>query len=297
MNYREYASYLAKFSRGKTKISIVVDASDGSVGPVLCVLKLFGTKISILNGRPDGNFPAHGPDPEKRSASGQASFAVIEQGADFGAVFDGDGDRVFFVDDLGRRIDPDAVALLISKNFKPPYVVTPTSGWTFRKAVASGEIKLSPVGHYFIKQKMRALKAKFAAETSGHYYFEFTFGARRAYYDSALRALVEFSSQVSALKQNGQKLSAWLNSLPCYFSSGELNFKAKDVSAVVSEIKKLYKGVGKMSGLDGLSMEGKDFWFNIRPSNTEPLLRLNLEAKTKIVYKQELSKLKKLLRA
>lgn len=287
MTYRDYASYLLKFFRQGLPVFAVADASDGSVGPILRVLDGKNIKLKILSGIPDGNFPAHGPDPMKAGAEKKLSLEVKKSGADFGAIFDGDGDRVFFVDDLGRSINPDAAALLISRNFKPPFVITPVSGWTWRKALSLKDIRWSPAGHYFIKLKMRATRAKFAAEPSGHYYFEFTFGKRKAYYDSALRALVEFASQVSTLKKNGQKLSAWLDSGPESFSSGELNFKVKDAEKIVAKIKKVYAKRGKVSALDGVSVERKSFWFNIRASNTEPLLRFNAEAETK----KELSKL------
>ncbi|KKU93740.1 MAG: Phosphomannomutase [Candidatus Jorgensenbacteria bacterium GW2011_GWA1_48_13] len=296
MSYRDYAAYLLKFFRPAKPVFVVADASDGSTGPILKVLSGKNLKLKILNGIPDGNFPAHGPDPMKARAEEELSREVKKSGADFGVIFDGDGDRIFFVDDLGRSVNPDAAALLLSKNFKPPFVITPVSGWAWRKALRSKEMRWSPVGHYFIKQKMRAAHAKFAAEPSGHYYFEFTFGKRKAYYDSALRALVEFASQVSALKKNGQKLSTWLDSLPEHYSSGELNFKVKDAGKIVAKIKKVYAKRGKVSALDGVSVEGKGFWFNVRASNTESLLRLNAEANTKKELAVLLGEIKELIK-
>jgi len=281
MTYRDYAAYLLKFFRPTKTVFAVADASDGSAGPILKVLGGKKLKLKILNGIPDGNFPAHGPDPMRAHSERELSRAVKKLGADFGAIFDGDGDRIFFVDDLGRSVSPDAAALLISRNFMPPFVITPASGWTWRQTLSPKNIRWSPVGHYYIKNKMQAARAKFAAEPSGHYYFEFSFGKRRAHYDSALRALIEFASCVSALKKRGQKLSGWLDSLPEHYSSGELNFKVKDAGKIIAKIKKIYMKRGKVSILDGLGVEAKDLWFNLRPSNTEPLLRFNAEAKTK----------------
>ena len=296
MTYRDYASYLLKFFRPTKTVFAVADASDGSVGPILKVLSGKHLKLKILNGVPNGNFPAHGPDPMKARAEEELSLEVKKSGADFGAIFDGDGDRIFFVDDLGRSVNSDAAALLISGNFEPPFVITPVSGWAWRKALSAKEIRWSPVGHYFIKLKMRATGAKFAAEPSGHYYFEFTFGKRKAYYDSALRALVEFASQVSVIKKSGQKLSGWLDSLPKHYSSGELNFRVKDAGKIIARAKKIYVKRGKISMLDGLSVEARDFWFNLRPSNTEPLLRFNAEANTKKELSKLLSEVKRLIK-
>lgn len=295
MSYRVYASHLQKFFRGKNKVFAVADASDGSAGPILKVLNFKNLKVRILNGNPDGDFPAHGPDPMRAGSDKALSRETKKLKADFGAIFDGDGDRIFFVDDLGRRVSADAAALLISKNFRPPFVLTPVSGWTLKNSLKKSGIKWSRVGHYFIKRKMKKEGAKFAAEPSGHYYFEFAFGARKAHYDSALRAFAEFATRVSEIKRGGRKLSDWLDSLPQYVSSGELNFRAKDSRAVVAKIKKLYGKIGKASELDGLSVEGGDFWFNLRPSNTEPLLRLNAEAKSGTALRALIARVRELV--
>lgn len=295
-NYRDYAAYLLKFFRPTAEVFAVVDASDGSAGPVLKVLGGKKLKLKILNGTPDGDFPAHGPNPMKADSEKELSREVKKLKADFGAIFDGDGDRIFFVDDLGRRVSPDKAAFIISKNFKPPFVATPTTGWGFKKALGVRDVVYSPVGHYFIKRKMRAVRAKFSAEPSGHYYFEFIFGSRRTCYDSALAALVEFASEISILKKNGQKLSEWLDSLPQYYSSGELNFKVKDIAKALTEIKRAYSKSGKISELDGISCESENFWFNARPSNTEPLLRFNAEAKTKKELAVLLGEIKKIIK-
>lgn len=296
MDYLEYCGFLKKFAKISSPLVIVADTSNGSVGPVIKKLKLPGVKISVLNGRPDGDFPAHGPDPEKAFALKQAAAEVRKLGADFGAVFDADGDRVFFVDDLGRGVASDAAALLMSKNFKPPFVLTPTSGWTLTRALPARSFKQSPVGSFFIKEKMRSVRAEFAAETSGHYYFKFNFGKQSAYYDSALRAFVEMASRVSALEKAGYTLSSWLDSLPEYAASEELNFRVKDSAAVILRVKKGFAGKGKISTLDGLTVDGKDYRFNLRASHTEPLLRLNAEAETKRSLNDLLGELRKTLR-
>jgi phosphomannomutase len=291
----DYLKFLERLAKEKKQLKVVCDASDGSTGPFLTKLHFRNINLKVLNARPNGNFPAHGPDPSNERSSRQLSKEVKKNKADFGAIFDGDGDRVFFVDELGHRIPPDAIAFLISKNFKPPYIVTEISGYLFRRSMPVKAIKISRVGHYYIKKEMRRFKIKFAAEISGHYYFEQAFGKRRAYYDSALRALVEFANAVSQLKAKKLTLSNWLHivSPPC--ASGELNFKVKNQEMVLRRIKKAYIGK-KISILDGVTVDGADFWLNVRPSQTEPLLRLNLESKNKKVFSGELKRIEKLIR-
>jgi len=290
-----YLEYLKSFARIKKPLRIICDASDGSTGPFLTKLRFKNINLKVLNARPNGNFPAHGPDPSGSRASRELSLAVRKNKADFGTIFDGDGDRVFFVDERGVRIPPDATAFLISKNFRPPYVVTENSGYLFRRGLPALKTKVGPVGHYFIKKMMKRLRAKFAAETSGHYYFEYIFGKNRAYYDSALRALVEFANVVSELKSQKLTLSEWLRLASPPYASGELNFRVKNQGKVLRRIKKAYAGK-KISLLDGVTADAKDFWLNVRPSHTEPLLRLNLESKDKKVFSREFRRVTKLIR-
>lgn len=302
-----YLESLEQFAKVKKPLMVICDASDGSTGSFLKELHLSKTKIKILNGHPDGRFPAHGPDPMKLGSEKELSREIKKAKVDFGAIFDGDGDRVFFLDEKGARIPPDAAAFLISKNFRPPYITTETSGYLFGRSVLAKNIKISPVGHYFIKKAMRRARVKFAAEISGHYYFEYVFGNGLAYYDSALRAFVEFANAVSDLKEQKLTLSEWLKIASPPYASGELNFstqggsasggKVKNKEAVLRRIKKEYKGKGKISELDGVTADGKDFWFNIRPSNTESLLRLNLESRKKEIFMRELKRIKNLIRA
>lgn len=290
----DYLNFLEQLAKGKKQLKVVCDASDGSTGPFLTKFKFKKIDLKVLNARPNGNFPAHGPDPSNERSSRQLSKEVKKSKADFGAIFDGDGDRVFFVDELGHRIPPDAIAFLISRNFKPPYVATTTSGYLFGRSMPAKAIKVSRVGSYYVKKEMRRLKAKFAAEDSGHYYFEEFFGKRRVYYDSGLRALVEFANAVSQLKNKKLTISKWLKIISTPHSSGEVNFKVKNQEAPFARIKKAYKGA-KISLLDGITVDAKDFWLNVRPSNTEPLLRLNMESKNKKIFSRELGRIKMLI--
>jgi len=293
-----YFSFLKKFysPNPDKKLKVVFDCSNGTAG---LILEKFTTnhsklKIYFINDKPDGYFPAHGPNPLKPGAVKQLQAAVEKNKADLGIIFDADADRVFFVDDKSRFIDPDAVARLLIWHLKPKKVIIDVSaGWLVKKL----KIIESKVGHYFIKQKMRKENADFGAEHSGHYYFKEFFGL-----DSGILAAIEVINAVSRLPY---KLSDFVEFLPKYYRS-EINLKCKAESIKHKEnlLKKIEgknlllnaKHLIRISHLDGLTMEFSDWWFNLRFSNTEPLLRLNVEAKSQFKLQEQIFKLKKLLR-
>ena len=135
---------------------------------------------------------------------------------------------------------------------------------------------------------MAAKKINLGIEFSGHAYFSNSIGSGKSYFDSGLRALAHFVNAVSALKKQGTKLSAWLDLQPEYFREPEQNFTVKDKKAAIARLKAFYKkDAARVSRLDGLSVEFKDWWFNVRPSNTEPLLRLNIEARSETTLKEK----------
>ena len=286
-----YFSFLKKFysPNPDKKLKVVFDCSNGTAG---LILEKFTTnhsklKIYFINDKPDGYFPAHGPNPLKPGAVKQLQAAVEKNKADLGIIFDADADRVFFVDDKSRFIDPDAVARLLIWHLKPKKVIIDVSaGWLVKKL----KIIESKVGHYFIKQKMRKENADFGAEHSGHYYFKEFFGL-----DSGILAAIEVINAVSRLPY---KLSDFVEFLPKYYRS-EINLKCKAESIKHKEnlLKKIEgknlllnaKHLIRISHLDGLTMEFSDWWFNLRFSNTEPLLRLNVEAKSQSSLKEQVS--------
>lgn len=302
MNYQNvYTSYLKNFLRPSPGIRVVFDSSNGATGPIL--KNLFKkTKVDYfaLNSRPDGNFPAHGPDPLKKGAMRELCRKVLAHQADLGVIFDADGDRVFFLDNRGQFVSSDAIIKLIAPEFPPPYLVDVRAGWLIRKS--SLPIIVSRVGHYFIKKRMAVKKIRFGGEFTGHYYFEWSFGnspSKRkniAYFDSGIRATICVLNAVSQMKKRGQKFSEWLNSLPHYYHSGEINFRIADKRSMIKRLEKIYRPrAQKINRLDGLTMEFNGFWFNVRLSNTESLLRLNLEANNRKILETELQKIKKLL--
>jgi len=293
MNYiNSYASFLKSFLKANRPLKVIFDCSNGTTGLVL--KELFKTyklvNFKLISCKLDGNFPAHGPNPSAKGATRQLEKEIKKQKADLGVIFDADGDRVFFVDDLGRLIEANKTGYILMKEFKPSsFAVGSVSGWLLKKQ--KGAV-ISRVGHYFFKKLMREKKISLGLEHSGHFYFSFPeFGD--AVWDSGIVAALKIINFVSCLNQ---PLSDYLDSLPKYYQSGEINFKIRDKAKILKKVEKAYRGSGKINKLDGLTMNFPDYWFNLRPSNTENLLRLNLEADNKKTFQQELKSLKRLIK-
>lgn len=303
MNYiKLYTNFLEKFlkplrqAQGRPPLKVVFDCSNGTTGKILGELfrdpslRSGQPSVFLINKKPDGRFPAHGPNPMLEGAMNDLSKAVLKNKADLGVIFDADGDRVFFVDDRGKEVINDVPIILLAKNFSGPIVLTINVGILARDLLEKSGKKIldSRVGHYFIKQVVRKKKINFAAERSGHYYFKKFF-----YADSGIFAAIQFINSVSGLKE---KLSDWIDELPQYYRSGEINFEIHDKESAMKRVEKYYsESAPKVSRLDGLTMESKEWWFNLRPSNTENLIRLNFEARDRKVFEKELENFKKLL--
>lgn len=281
-----YEKFLNKNLGIVRKIKVVVDCSNGTAGLVMHKLKDNNLKIILINDRPDGNFPAHGPNPMILGAMDELRVRVKKEKADFGIAFDADGDRVFFIDDRGRMVDAHEAGYILAQMFKPPFVVSEIASWRLKNLKGA---HISPVGHYFFKNLMRKKKASLGLEHSGHFYFRDFF-----YCDSGILAAIQMMNFVSDLSGG---LAEWLDALPKYYRSGEINFKVKDKEKILGKLEKAYaKKSDRVSKLDGLTMEfnsapGGEFWFNVRASNTENLLRLNVEAADEKLLKKKLTEL------
>ncbi len=286
-----YASFLKKHLKVSRKLKIVVDCSSGTTGMVLKNLFKSNKKITavFLNEKPNGNFPAHSPNPLVAGSLDRLKEVVVKQKADLGIIFDGDGDRVFFMDNLGRQVDPDAVGFILTNKNKPPFVVS---------TISSSRVKnirgtfVSKVGHLFMKEMMRNKKANLGMERSGHYYFKKFF-----YCDSGILAALEIINFVVKLKNN---FSEYLDVLPRYYQIEETNFEIKDKKIFEKKLVRLKnfykKSAQKIIETDGLLMEfdsvdGK-WWFSLRFSNSENLLRLNLEANNQSLLSAKFIELK-----
>ena len=209
-----------------------------------------------------------------------SSAKVLEEDADFGVAFDGDADRCFFVDDAGEFVPGDFATTLFSESIlaKEPggkIIYDVRASWAVPETVerAGGVPLINRVGHAFIKHRMRSEDAVFAGEVSGHYYFRDFFQA-----DSGV---VPFLLMLDLVSREGKPLSEILRPYrERYFITGEINSTVDDVPVKLQELKERFGPEGRVSHLDGISVEGDDWHFNVRPSNTEPLLRLNLEARS-----------------
>ncbi len=294
----EYVEFVASAAGGK-KLSgrVVIDASNGSAGRVFSRLTdRLGISATVLNADPDGNFPNHDPNPLKAESKKQAASAVVSAKADFAVILDGDGDRILFVDEKGQSIENYFLSCLIAEELlsrKPGsaivYDLISSRVLPERIAEAGGRPVISKVGYTFLYDKMVASGALFGGETSGHVYFKVT----DSYYtESAAYALVLL---LRLLARRGKKLSQLVDPLRGrYFQSPEINVEVADKGKALDAVSKRY-AAAKISTLDGVSVETEDYWFNVRPSNTEPLLRLRLEARSERIALGKSEEIKRLL--
>jgi phosphomannomutase len=230
---------------------------------------------------PDGTFPDHEPNPLLPENREFIVAKVLEEGADLGIAFDGDADRCFFVDDAGEFVPGDFVTALLAEAMleKEPgatILYDVRASWAVPDTieVAGGRALVNRVGHAFIKHRMRQENAAFAGEVSGHYYFRDYFQA-----DSGVVPMLLVLELVS---RKGRRLSEILAPFrERYFLTGELNTPVADVAVKLQELKERFGPEGEISHLDGISLTAANWHMNVRPSNTEPLLRLNLEARSR----------------
>ena len=277
----DYIGKVAGFVRSPGPLTIVADAGNGMVGPE--VPRLFervpAWRLIPLYLEPDGRFPHHHANPLDPKTTQELQERVVAEGADFGVAFDGDGDRCGFIDERGERVREDLVTALIAD-----YLLGENPGATIlydlrsSRAVveaiemAGGRGVRSRVGHAFIKALMREEKAIFAGELSGHYYYR-----DMGYADNGLLTMVLVANILAA---SGQTLSELIRPLERYPSTGEINLAVRDPSAVLAVLEARYRDAD-LDHLDGLTIGYPTWWFNIRPSHTEPVVRLNLEAETR----------------
>lgn len=289
MNYKNlYASFLKKFLNPQKKIKVVFDCSNGAAGPIIKKFLIPNSKfqIRLINEIPNGNFPAHKPNPLERGALSQIKKEVKKRKADIGVIFDSDADRAFFIDDRGRFVDPDVIARLLIWRLKPKkIIIDERTGRLVKELATDNQRIISKSGHYFFKKLMRKTEADFGAERSGHYYFKNFF-----YSDSGILTAIEVINAVSKLPYS---LADFSDLLPRYYRSGEINIKMNQKSRIknygnlLREVEKKYKNLAaKISRLDGLTMKFNDWRFNLRLSENEPLLRLNIEALNEKVLKK-----------
>lgn len=260
------------------RLKIVADSANGMGAQYLDELfKLIDVDVTRMYWELDGSFPNHEADPFKEENTKVIREKVVELGADLGIATDGDGDRIFFVDDKGHLVEPAIVRGLLAQ-----IVLRDHPGATICYDIRPGKItrdmiveagggpSVTRVGHSLIKEQMRAVGAVFGGESSGHFFYAFPTGVYEGPVTVATQILQEVTRQ-------GKKLSEIVEPLMRYAHSGEINFTVEDKTGMMEKLIEKFKD-GELTQLDGITITYPDFWFNVRASNTESKLRLNLEA-------------------
>jgi phosphomannomutase len=289
-----YRNYLHRFLRPPRPLKVVIDASNGMAGRWFPILFNGVPNLTIipLNFEHDGEF-VHPPNPLVPANLEQLRAAVHEHRADLGACFDGDADRCVFVDENAEIVRCDLVTALLAEEYLRQHSGS-TVVYDLRSSrivpevilKAGGQPRRERVGHAFMKRTLAETNAVFGGELSGHYYF------RDFYYcDSGMLA---FIAVVNVLTRTGKSLGELIEPLNIYASSGERNFENADPEGTFQRLAERYKDA-EIDHLDGITVQYRDWWFNARPSNTEPLLRLNLEAANDRLLAEKLAELTPLL--
>jgi phosphomannomutase len=279
-------------------LKVVIDAANGMAGVMLPpILERLPIEAIPYFFEPDGTFPNHEPNPLLPENREFIIEKVREHKADLGVAFDGDADRCFFVDDTGEFVPGDFVTTLLAesileKNPGAKIIYDVRASWAVPEAIerAGGVPLINRVGHAFIKHRMREEDAVFGGEVSGHYYFK-TFS-------QADSGVVPFLLMLELISKRGRKLSEILRPLrERYFLTGELNTPVPDVAQKLEELQQRFADEGRISHLDGVSVDADEWHMNVRPSNTEPLLRLNLEARSRDLMEQKRDEVLEVIRA
>ncbi len=292
--YRDYVITFLNKEEGKKKI--IFDFGNGMAALDKKIYDELSDYIEpiYLYEKLDGNFPNHEANPLKATTLEDLQKKVIEEKADMGIAFDGDGDRIGFVDETGEIVPMDYMIGLLAKEVlrKNPgglILMDLRSSNAVKEYIEEngGKVHRCRVGHSLIKKQMREENAIFAGELSGHYFFEENFKAEMA----PLAAVMI----INLLNETGKALSVFTKDLKRYYHSGEINSEVEDKEKVFKELKEKYSN-GKLNELDGIRIDYENWWFNVRASNTEPKIRLNLEAKTKELMEEKRNEILKIIR-
>jgi len=295
---REFVDFLRPWIPDLSGLRFAVDCSDGMAG--LVARDLFGAETVLLNDSPDGAFPHHGPNPLDAANRAQLAAMVREQRLDAGVIFDGDADRVMFLDETGAFIQPDYLIPIIAGRFlrtAPGATVIcdirTSRGVTEALSAAGAKPVLWKVGHAFAKVKMRETGAVCGGELAGHYYFRDFFNC-----DSGELAALVVLGELAATRARGWTFRQLLAPICRYANSGELNFtvahKAEAMAAVRAALL-AEASPQRALDFDGWRLDFADWWISIRPSNTEPYLRVVMEADTPARLAERRARIERLL--
>jgi phosphomannomutase len=277
---------------------IVVDTGNAlAIEDIKVMFRDLPIELIKLNEKLDGTFPNHLADPLIPENLVQCKKEIKRSQADLGIVTDGDGDRYFFIDSEGEEIRQEILRgimaqIAIKENPGATICYDIRPGKITRDMIeeAGGKPIVTRVGHSLIKEQMIEVDAVFAGESSGHYYYKFSFG----YFDSPIALTLKF---LIWLSEQNKPLAEAIRPYKKYYHSGEINYEVKDKEGKIKELAEEYKDAKDISWLDGITIEFEDFWFNVRPSNTEQLLRLNLEAVSREIMEEKRDEVSKIIRS
>lgn len=297
--HNDYLDFLLKFKGDYSGLKIAFDLSNGMAS--LYAREIFGDAPSYIFEDLDGSFPNHEPNPLIPKNVEPLQGLVKEVGADVGVIYDGDADRVMFVDNEGKFISPDLMIAVLGHYYVEERGLTGTVLQDIRSSKAVGEY-LTPmgcrmetwkVGRAFAAKKLRELDGVWGGELAGHYYFKDFF-----YSDSGLLASMLILRVVASMKKKGVTLSQLIGKIARYKNSGEINFRIEDKAGAMDAVRELFTSAETPTAtmdFDGYRVEFPDWWFNIRPSNTEPYLRFICEATSDELLEEKVAMTKQLL--
>lgn len=312
----EYLEFQRRYLGDYSNLNIAMDVSNGVAN--LFVKKLFGDNVSYICDTLDGTFPNHQPNPLMPENTKMLRDLVKEKKSDIGVIYDGDADRVMFVDNNGRSVSPDLIIALLGQFFLKG-VGTSRAAEERRKIMSAsdgGKIKvlqdirsskavgeyLAPmgvemntwkVGRAYAAPKLRDIDGLFGGELAGHYYFKDFF-----YSDSGIMASLIVLDIVAEMKRRGKSFSDLIGEIESYCNSGEINFKIEHKKEAMEAVKDHFMAAGKpekFMDFDGYRIEFSDWWFNIRPSNTEPYLRFLCEASDEKLLQDKIAEVKEII--
>ncbi|MEW5846136.1 MAG: phosphomannomutase/phosphoglucomutase [Bacteroidota bacterium] len=295
----EYIKFLNGFKRDYSNLKIGIDCSNGMAA--LIIKDILGTNPIYLYDELDGTFPNHEANPLIPENVVALQNLVKTNGCDLGIIFDGDADRVMFVDENGRFISPDLMIGVLGHYFLEEKGLKGNVLQDIRTSKAVGEY-LTPmgatmhtwrVGRAFAAKKLREIDGIYGGELAGHYYFRDFF-----YSDSGMLACILILNVVSKMKAKGLSLSQLISRIETYANSGEINFKLERKREAMDAVRDFFISIEKPTAsydFDGYRVEFPDWWFNIRPSNTEPYLRFIAEAKTREMLESKIAKAREII--
>lgn len=298
--YADYLAFQKKFLPDLSDMNITIDTSNGM--STLFVHDLFGkgSNIHYINDVLDGSFPNHEPNPLDEKNCKQLEAAVTANKSDCGIIYDGDADRVLFIDEKGRFIQPDYTTSIICNYYlkrekNPSFLVdirTSRSTTEYLSKNGAKDVVIWKVGHAYAKNKIREMGLVAGGELAGHYYFRDFFNC-----DSGILASLLVLNMVCELKKQGKTLSQFIDNLVVYANTGECNFKLDQKDECIKAIFEKYSAMKpeKILDFDGYRIEFPTWWLSVRKSNTEPFLRLIVEASSKDELDKRFTELKEII--